>query len=339
MFALIPMVLNFLIAPVGGTIDASAPEAKQVTLSQREVSEDIKNFIEPFFGVPSDQVVVKNHSSPGDLAETGLIEGGIYFIETRKGKPIGVLKVMPRGYEDDEQLFEKEFTSLDKLRSTAFKDFHYIEIVGRGEGEVRGERALILAEKVAPGRSMNQLLKEYPKKTSAKGKQQILDEIEGGVRSSGRALGELHAKSPKWRANSSYARQYDDKLPGPYGWIHGDAHPGNIFYDQKNDQVTFIDFQMMPSLDIGGPVGVDVANFLATMDILGAYKQIPKEERLKWREIFFEAYSQTGPKLHRQDVLFYEEEVYKRYAKLPEDGGSGPDAHQVRFIHHYCTVK
>ena len=41
---------------------------------------------------------------------------------------------------------------------------------------------------------------------------------------------------------------------GPHTFIHGDGHPGNVFYDKSDKSLTFIDFQLVGR----APPGVDL---------------------------------------------------------------------------------
>lgn len=338
MLAIIQILLNIHLLPLPMD-QTTTPDARQIAATQITVEDDLAIFSENFFDLPFEELTLKNHSSPADMAETGLVENGIYFVYDRSGDALGVLKIMPTSDYDDELMFEDEYTALDELRQYSFKHFHLVNLFGRAHGEVNGEDTLVLAESIAPGKSINQLIKNYAKMSSGSGKTKALGEIKDGVRETALAMAELHKKFPKLSSNPTYLSKYSGYLPGPYGLIHGDAHPGNIFYDKESGHVTFIDFQMTPDLSEGGPVGYDLANFIITVDMLGKYKNIPANETDALIDEFLSNYQANGPAISLNDIKYYQTKIYERYANLPEEEITGPDSGQARFIHDYCVEK
>ena len=338
MLNIVPILLNFLLLPL--PVDhETTPDAKHVEVTQISDADDLAIFSENFFDRPFSQLILKNHLSPADMAETGLIEGGIYFVYDKTGNTLGVLKAMPTAYDDDVALFEDEYSAIDGLSHLSFKNFHTVNLFGRAQGEINGEDMLVLAESVAPGQTINQLIKDYSKMSSSPGKEQAINDIEAGVDATAVALAELHLKSPKSQANSYYLKKYNGHLPGPYGIIHGDTHPGNIFYDKKNAQSTFIDFQLAPDLQVGGPVGYDIANFLVTTELMGKYKKIPDSDMERLCTSFVSTYRANGVTISDSDITYYKTKIYERYANIPDDWLEGPDAHQAAFISEYSKKK
>lgn len=338
MIAILNILLNIHLLPMPAHANYEA-ETRQVEVKQISAVDDLAIFSENFFNKPFNDLVLKNHTSPADMAETGLIENGIYFVYDKKGNSLGVLKVMPMGDLDDEILFEEEFSALNHLRNLKFKHFHLVNLFGRAQGVVAGEDSLVLAESVAPGKTMNSLIREYGKSVTPIGKRQAFEKLKAGVKETAVAMAELHNKSPKLKANPYYLKKYSGYLPGPWGIIHGDAHPGNIFYDQATNQTTFIDFQMTPDLALGGPVGYDVANFMTTMEILGQYKDLSEAQTKEMSDLFLNTYRKSGSTLTANDVSYYQQKIYKRYASIPESEIDGPDAKQLKFIKSYCQTR
>ncbi len=335
MLLIIPILLNIHLLPL--PVDQNrAPDAKMIETTQIKKTDDIAIFSENFFGKPFKELKFKNHSSTADMAESGLIENGIYFVYDKKGNTLGILKTLPSEDLHDEILFEDEFSALNDLRKLSFTHFHLVEVYGRAQGHLNGEETLFLAEAPADGKTLNQLIKNYGKMTSTNGRETALSDLKMAMDETAIAMAELHQKSPKTRANPEYIRMFSKKPPGPYGIIHGDTHPGNIFYDQSSNKVTFIDFQMTPDLKVGGPIGYDVANFITSVEFLGQYNHIPKEEIERLTASFLTNYRDHGPRLLDQDLAFYQHDIYKRYSRLPKDAITGPDSHQARFINEYC---
>jgi aminoglycoside phosphotransferase (APT) family kinase protein len=95
--------------------------------------------------------------------------------------------------------------------------------------------------------------------------------------------------------------------PGGGALLHGDAHPGNFFYDTATGSVTAIDLEgLHPTMDATGrPVGiagVDVGNF---EQVLGGYAERAglADELPRLRQVFLDAYRQGGGHALPEHVL------------------------------------
>ncbi len=337
MIAIISILLNFHLLPL--PVDQhSAPDAQEVAVTKISSNDDLAHLSESFFEKPFSELVLKNHYSPADMAESGLYDGAVFYVYDNEGNKIGVIKTIPSSDQEDQELFRSEVESLQKFQKMSFRHFHSIKILGDATGDIDGEENLILAETVAKGVTINQLIKDFSKMSSPSGKKEAFLALQVAVKETGAALGELHAKSPKMKANPEYLKKYNNHLPGPYGIIHGDAHPGNIFYDKKTNQITFIDFQMTPPISKGGPAGVDIAQFLVSLELMTKYRDFSDQQVEELREAFLQAYRENGPKISDQEIVFYEKKVFKRYARMSGDSLKGRDGHQARFIKDYSIA-
>lgn len=338
MIAILSLISSFLLLPMPADHHL-APDATEVQVKKVSAQDDLAIFAVKFFKKPFSELVITCHSSSQDMAESGLFDSGIYYVYDLQGNKLGIIKSVPSNESEDETLYHDEVRALNTLKKIPFSHFHCVKLLGTSCAEIAGEHRLVLAETVAKGETLNQLIKDYGKMTSSSGKKELSAKIEAGMRETGAALAELHVKSPKSKANANYLSSYNGYLPGPYGIIHGDAHPGNIFYDATSGEVTFIDFQMTPSTSIGGPVGVDIGQFLACVELMSKYRKIPENQLSNWKKAFLDSYQETGPAISESEMTYYETNVYNRYANMSEIEKTDPDYHQATFVKDYSIQK
>ncbi|GAB5411329.1 MAG: hypothetical protein ChlgKO_04430 [Chlamydiales bacterium] len=86
-----------------------------------------------------------------------------------------------------------------------------------------------------------------------------LDLLKKAVRKTALGFSELHTKTNAYKTKVAYSYNVPE-LEQQAAVIHGDPHPGNLFYDEATDKLIFIDLiDMAPSLQgqRGGPLARD----------------------------------------------------------------------------------
>jgi hypothetical protein len=89
-----------------------------------------------------------------------------------------------------------------------------------------------------------------------------------------------------------------ERNPGAASVVHGDFHPGNVFYDAATGRITVIDAaRVHQSIGVsGGPIASparDVASFNATIDLFGGGYGIGPTQRQALQAAFMEGYTST----------------------------------------------
>ncbi len=288
-----------------------------------------------FFSLESGKFKIKEHSSPADLAESGLGDP-VFIVVDKKNKPIGVIKTISTDSQDGRRSFKSEFESLDFLNHLPLKKFHTIKLKGIAETTVHGEKTGLIAEEFAHGYSLNVYLKKIATTLSNKERKKLLSELNKGVEKTAIALAELHKFKMYSHPAHNYLIKFDsDRPPGPYGLIHGDTHPGNIFYDSKTDTLTFIDFGSSHIDREGAPVLQDASNFLLTLEIFAAYYHLTSSEISSLTTTFLTFYQAEIPAASDNALAFYKSYYIKAFANPV--GWDPEQSSQAKFINNYCN--
>lgn len=287
-----------------------------------------------FFALEPTELHIKKHAAPEDLAESGLGDP-IFIVMDKNNTPKGVIKTISLESPDGEYTFKAEYESLELLHKLPLKQFRSVALIGIGETTLHGVKTGLIAEEFAKGYSLNHYLKRIAKTTRPKERTKLITELSRGVEKVALALAELHTykKFPEPAAN--YLAKYsEEKLPGPFGIIHGDTHPGNIFYDPDTDTLSFIDFSNTYPSRSGAPILQDAANFLLTLEIFSSYYHLTQEEQTCLSSTFWTTYKKNVPNVTDEALSFYKTYFIKTFANL--DTWDKKQAHQAKFVHNYC---
>lgn len=294
----------------------------------------IEEFSSKFFEMKKEDFQIKKHSSPSDLAEAGQGDP-VFIVKDKKGNPIGVIKTISTEFPDGRAHFKAEYEALDFLSHLQLKNFHTVKFKGIGEITMDGEKKGIIAEEFAKGLSINQFLKKISKTGNEKKRAVLLRDLNRGMEKTALALSELHQFKKFSYPAQSYLIKFDtDHPPGPSGIIHGDTHPGNIFYDPKTDEISFIDFGSTHLAREGAPILQDAGNFLLTFEIFAAYYHLTDEEIKKLTDTFLITYKSKVSEATDESIAFYKNYYIKTYASTETWDEEASD--QAEFIHSYC---
>jgi serine/threonine protein kinase len=290
-----------------------------------------------FFDLDEDNIQIKKHSSPTDLAEAGQGDP-VFMVYSKKGESKGVIKSVLIETPEGAYSFKSEYESLMYLNQARFKNFHMLKLRGIGEMDVDGKTYGLIAEEFAKGYSINHYLKMIGKSQNKKTRTENFNELQKAVKKLGSALAELNCYHKYSKPSHDYVMKFDsENLPGPYGIIHGDTHPGNIFYDPKTDTISFIDFGSMNLKQKGAPVLQDAGNFLSILEIFSSYYSLTDSELNQLKSSFLETYRSEIPEATEESISFYENYFFKTFASL--ENSDKMQKHQASFIHDYCEKK
>jgi hypothetical protein len=321
-------------------------EPKMVSVKNDEFNKSLYSFASKILGLESEMFSIKEYKADSDMAEMGL-ESHIYFILNKKEEALGVIKMVD--YTNDPLTYLHEKSMLKQFEKLSLKKFQTPKILGDAIiSDGNGEKGLIL-ETVAPGKSLNNLLREYSRTTNIEEKRNIEAKLKRGFELSGTGLAEIHKlhikKSPSENYKKRFKRTEKDlgitiakELPGPFGMIHGDTHLGNIFYDTKTDKTTFIDVPGSEESLKGAPVAYDLAEFLLTFEVLGLYYNLTENELTILSDAFLDSYRKTGPEVSDEAINIYYTYLLAEYG-LDDSICSPEQKDQCQFFANYTSKK
>jgi Ser/Thr protein kinase RdoA (MazF antagonist) len=256
----------------------------------------------------------------------------VYFVRDGQGDLAAVLKIFPKVEE-----MVRELSALDRLGSAEFTRFRTPAVLGVAVVDLPGGTAGAAVFSVAPGRSVYDMITELSQATPAE-RPAAFARLRQAVGESGAALAELHSRpagsgGPVDQGFLDFnhglarrelaavldhrdvlvdhgvdvdelGRRVDEALgaalatPGGAGLMHGDAHPGNIFWD-PSARVTFIDISHghfgMDSA--GAPIGSparDVANMVERLAHFAGEAGYEWHETRDLQSAFHDAYQRSG---------------------------------------------
>jgi aminoglycoside phosphotransferase (APT) family kinase protein len=270
----------------------------------------------------------------GGGAGKGQSGAPVYLVRNESGQVVAVSKIFPSVEE-----MVRELSALDRLSADEFQHFRVPEARGVAVIDLPDGVAGALVMSLAPGRSLFDMISEAPTPGSPD-RSKALTELKQAVADAAVALAELHSRpagsggpvdagflkfnhalaqreAAAVAANGDVLaemgvdigemrRRVDEAVtaaladPGGSAILHGDAHPGNIFWDPTHG-VTLIDtphchFSMN---DLGKPIGSPARDVSNMMERLA---HLSREARYEWSEVqdlqstFMEAYVQAdGP--------------------------------------------
>ncbi|MGQ0577114.1 MAG: phosphotransferase [Pseudonocardia sp.] len=245
------------------------------------------------------------------------------------GEVLGVLKVFPRAEE-----FARELSALQRLGSLTQVGGVLPLGVARTAGPAGGG---VLVSSAAPGRGIDQLMLEVGRARGAERAAKFAD-LRDTISAAGRALADLHAAGgASGTPPSLFIQRHVDAMrdiaakldsnqgllaeeagidttelrhrveqliaqlranPGGSAIVHGDAHPGNLFYDPAAG-ITMIDTPTLHlSLDAeGAPIGAparDVAYLAHKLAYFGPGWGLEPDEVIELQQVFRQAYADGG---------------------------------------------
>jgi hypothetical protein len=268
----------------------------------------------------------------------GVSGAPVYLIHDQNGRVVGALKFFPKAEE-----FARELSALQHLGQMNLPD-------GRAptpRGVARSGTGGLLVASAAEGEALNRMMARAgaaagPERESA------FRSLRDAIAATARALSQLHATgtrgqvAPEFidrhvnamldimnnveRAATRLARVHFDpaaarpraeglvagfrEQPGGSAVVHGDAHPGNFFYDPATG-VTMIDTPTLHySIDANGnPIGAagrDVGNFGQKLAHFGSEFGLRPEEITELQRAFQSGYTEAGggPSTPQADAFF-----------------------------------
>lgn len=263
------------------------------------------DFVKSHMGEEYD--VVLKTTPPGDFIEDGKL-AQIYYIQSPL-KTVGIVKEFkqsPSNLRD----YHTELKAYERLKQMKHKPLNTPILLQSGSDATH----LYLALSLAKGKSMNQWIQEA--------KKGHMSALLSGVKASGKALKSLHethqqkqAVAPNStlikRLNAFIDDQQNKPTPGidletlrhaqkllqtqpiTHGYTHGDLHPGNVFFDVKTQEVTFID---LSTLSIGQsscslqPLAMDAMQYLLFLKAAAKAYGLSHRSLDQIESAFFEGY-------------------------------------------------
>jgi hypothetical protein len=304
-----------------------------------EPTDDLRRIKSNFFN--NKEIAFKKLVAGDDIAESG--KGStIYFVFNSKNEQIALIKQLPLDDKYDKEELTDEVSSLHERYFFGAKYVHVPKLIGTCEfaSEDLAARGYII-ETVAKGLSINALVKDVSKAKDVK-RGRLLVKLKRSVQATAKALAELHSLHKKSSYNSFYDTQFkgihDKQFKGPYGMIHGDAHIGNIFYDQKTNEVTFIDLSFLPLSINGAPIGIDSGKFLFSLEGIASFYGLSDKEVEELTTCYTTTYLKHNPTISEQAIDEYKTIAYKEFSF--ESGAVSKDGtDQGSFLHRYAVNK
>lgn len=327
MLRLLYLVLIFCLTGCSGNQAKNTEGLIEENLSQYGINGSLEQAIAEMLGCDLGEVKVL----AGDPTQ-GLSGNPIYLVDSCDGREL-IVKVFPNSFVD----FSKELTALSTYGDLGLKQVKFPEVIAIGVYEDGADRKYLLAEGKVKGELVSKIMIKYLKngdRSPEKGQAQ--NRLLGIHRTLGRGLAELHtAGNPvKAKMGKAYAEAYsrsaengtkeiikrdpsrkklaEEKLAlfkrlmegrgeKPYGYIHGDAHYGNYFWDEGTKTLSMIDVtDGGSSIGLGRkPVGcpmIDIARVVTDLTNWSLWG-LPVEEAELFREAFLEGYREIDSSL------------------------------------------
>ena len=247
-----------------------------------------------------------------DLFNEGKI-ADIYYVRSPSNRNIAVIKEFDKN-EGSKADFQRELSAYNMLEKPRNHFFNSPTLLKSGEDDDHYYLMLTLAS----GENLYHWLRNGPR-------DQFLD----GVEHSAKALRQFHSRLVERPLKENMARKksraqlYDsfnevDKKKRflntefTLGQVHGDLHPGNIFYDPESNEVTFIDFSTLTNpvkTMRGDPIAADAMKYLTSLQAVAHVYGYNQDEIDEIEAAFFKGYG--------TDLLSEEEiQVFKNYYAL-----------------------
>ncbi len=330
------MILVYLIAfLLSFTILSSTEQQnnKYLKIENIELKNKLYDIVEDILFVKRDTIEIKQHYSD-DMAESGQWSD-IFFVFDNNSNPLAVIKHNRSKLIEDH---ESEYLMLNELNNESFNEFNPIKLLGVADGIINDERYGFIIENVARGKSINNYLKEIGKIKNQQDREVIFSQLKRGVEKTASGLADLHKKKNFSSSSKYYKHKIEEKytnIVNHFGYIHGDMHVGNVFYDPIEDKTTFIDFGYSHHSKNGGPTCQDVANFIITLEVIGSYYSLSAEEIDILKNIFLTTYRIYGYNCSNEEIEYYSDYLLTSYVKNLNSANESQDPQGI-YIYNFC---
>jgi aminoglycoside phosphotransferase (APT) family kinase protein len=261
------------------------------------------------------------------------------------GRLLGVLKIFP-----SREQFAMELSALARLGRVRIVGGRAVAALGVARTSRRPTTAGVVVTSAAPGRDVEGMMKETGRTPSGPERRRMFAQLSTAVAGIGRTLAQLHtspAGSGGPVADAFLRRHLDDMVdrrgklsafrtelaiagidlgalqsridelvagfrahPGGSALVHGDAHPGNYFFDPASG-VTIIDVTTLHlSIDArGNPIGApsrDVGVFAQQLAHYSVTLKLTRAEVATLQAVFRRAYAAAGGGTTPQANAFFQ---------------------------------
>ncbi len=281
-------------------------------------------------------------SRVGGTGAKGRSGAPVYLVRGESDEVVAIAKIFPKAEE-----FVRELSSLERLRSREFTRFTVPDPLAVGVIHTLEGPAGVLVSAVAAGRPIDDIIADAGQSQGAEREQRLavlsqavadtataLAELHTRPEGSGRPVAgsylNFHTALARRLADAVLAdrflyedlgglrvdelsRRVDDAIvasrrdPGRAALVHGDAHPGNFFWDPSRG-VTFIDTPTFHYSvdDHGNPIASperDVSNFEQRLAHYGRVFHLASDEVGRLHETFISSYRAAGGAEPNGDTL------------------------------------
>lgn len=279
--------------------------------------------------------VIELYQSHGDLTE-GLSGDPLFLVKDRNGKLLFVVKA----FVDDRDTLENFaaiMTAHKLMESLEFNTFFCTPPIASIRLEREKMHITLIAFEAAQGQSVNSFLKSHAieiacKAVEAQGcalaelnsihadqaEHLSIYYIEQATQCLKECLQDIVAFSDQFPLNiqklsMALLEKWKKVLPAPQplGFIHGDAHPGNIFFDEKSNTLTLTDLdRLVYSIDAqsapAGPIAFEFTFARLSLKFSAEAHHILSEDIVRLDEAFVRSYQKgIGNRFPSQDALDY----------------------------------
>ena len=346
-----------------GSVDPEGLSKLMNSLPEVPVDQNaMRSFAAESVGLSAEQVslVPIGGAGPGE----GVSGAPVYLIHNAEGEIVGALKIFPKAEE-----FARELSSLQKLGTMQLTFGQGVNAKGVARTTSASGQGGMLVSSAAEGQALNRMMAATAGK-SGPARLQAFADLKAAIIANARALSRLHSSVPAGEVADSYVQRHVDatmditgkleaqepklsavgldpatirprvnKLvaafkqhPGGSSVVHGDAHPGNFFYDPASG-ITMIDTPTLHySLDAqGNPIGSagrDVANFGQKLANFGRTYGLSPTEIGDLQSVFRTNYVEAGggPSTPEADAFFRARTALGELVRAVTDAGTGEDA-------------
>lgn len=278
----------------------------------------------------------------GGVPGEGVSGAPVWLVKGPDQQIVAALKIFPKTTE-----FAQELSSLEKLNSIQLESGKGVTPKGVARTTFGSGQAGVLVSSAAEGQALNRMM-DAAAKASGPERTRAFADLKAAVTANGRALSELHSVGPGGKVSPAYVERhvhaaldisanlqaYSEQLaavgvdaasirpkveelatgfrahPGSGAFVHGDAHPGNFFYDPASG-ITMIDTPTLHfSIDAEGhPIGAagrDIGNFGQKLAHFGGRYGLLPDEIAQLQAAFRSGYEEagSGPSTPEADAFF-----------------------------------